>query len=238
MADQKRSGRAKGVPHHPLVEALASDPHQPPRRATRLFGYPGPAADPKSTRLWLDLDLTTFVDVPDDAILYSRTLDDDEGTILWVEPTATLTHSSPQPQEVQAEFLAGSIAEGNLAAAPAAAPEHLPASEFFWCHITRTCKPTEGPCPTCSPWGCREEMEAAPLGGPIEPIAPTNSGWACQSWNFRCPTDYGRCGRWFPTRLCGFRGSEAIESRTGGCPPEPWTGTPVINPVGPFRPQR
>ncbi len=236
MPEQKRSARTKSVPHHPLVEALASDPNQPPKRATRLFGYPGPAADRKSTRLWLDIDLTSYVDVPDEAILYSRTLADDEGTILWVDPAAMLSHSSPQPQEVQAEFLAGSIAEGNLAGAPAADREVRPASEYFWCHITRTCKPTEAPLATCSPWGCKEEMMAPP-GGPIEPVAPTTNGWVCMSWNFVCPTQYGRCER-FVTRLCPYRGFGMLESRAGGCPPEPWTGTPAVNPVGPFRPQQ
>ena len=49
---------SKGIPHHPLVTALASDPGKPPTKATKLFGYPGPAAEKGSTRLWLDLDLT------------------------------------------------------------------------------------------------------------------------------------------------------------------------------------
>lgn len=121
MAEQRRSGRGKRVPHHPLVEALASDPGKPPERATKLFGYPGPAADAKTTRLWLDLDLTSYVDVPDDAILHSQTLENDQGTFLWVDPAATLTYSSTQSHEVQADFLGGSIAERSLgAAAPAA----------------------------------------------------------------------------------------------------------------------
>jgi hypothetical protein len=108
---------SKGIPHHPLVTALASDPGKPPTKATKLFGYPGPAAEKGSTRLWLDLDLTTYVDVPDDAILHSQTLPDDQGTYLWVDPAATLTYSSAQSHEVQADFLGGSIAARNLAAA-------------------------------------------------------------------------------------------------------------------------
>jgi hypothetical protein len=117
MADQRRSGRGKGVPHHPLVEALASDPEKPPMQATKLFGLPGPAADSESTRVWLDRDLTTYVDVPDEAILHSQTLENDQGTILWVESSATLTHSATSSQQVQAEFLGGAIAAGNLRSA-------------------------------------------------------------------------------------------------------------------------
>lgn len=119
MAEQRRSGGSKkGVPHHPLVEALASDPNKPPERATKLFGFPGPAADAKSTRLWLDADLTSHVEIPNDAIIHSQTLDNDQGTILWVDPSATVTHSTTQSQDVQAEFLGGSIAEGNLGGVP------------------------------------------------------------------------------------------------------------------------
>ncbi len=117
MAEKRRSGRGKGVPNHPLVEALASDPSKPPERATKLFGFPGPAADADTTRLWLDADLTTYVDVPNDAIIHSQTLENDQGTVLWVDPAAKLTYSSTQSHEVQAEFLGGSIAERNLGAA-------------------------------------------------------------------------------------------------------------------------
>jgi hypothetical protein len=116
MAEKRRSGRRKDVPNHPLVEALASDPSKPPGRATKLFGLPGPATDADSTRLWLDDGLTTYVDVPSDAILHSQTLENDRGTVLWVDSTATLTYSSTRSQEVQADFLGGKIAERNLAA--------------------------------------------------------------------------------------------------------------------------
>ena len=123
MAERRQSGkggkRGKGIPHHPLVEALASDPSKPPEKATRLFGFPGPAADAGSTRLWLDPDLTSYVDVPDEAIVHSQTLENEQGTVLWVRPEAKLTYSAVQSQEVQAEFLAGSIAKGNLSAAAA-----------------------------------------------------------------------------------------------------------------------
>jgi hypothetical protein len=123
MAAQRRSGRAKGVPHHPLVKALAPDPSKPPERTTRLFGFPGPAADASSTRLWLDPGLTTYVDIPNDAIVHSQTLEDDRGTLLWVESAATLRYSSTQSHDVQADFLGGSIAKRNLAAA--APPAHI-----------------------------------------------------------------------------------------------------------------
>lgn len=242
MPEQKRSGRAKGVPHHPLVEALAADPNQPPKRATRIFGYPGPAASPKSTRLWLDHELTGYVDVPDDAILYHHTLADDAGTLLWVDPTATLTHSAPQEQEVQAEFLGGAIAQRNLAAAAFGPGGNVPveqswdpncapwASRLWDCLITRNLA-----CRHSFPW-CRVEREEQIGGRVTETYANV-----CQSVNL-CVTDSPPCQK-FHTTFCitphfpcvGVK----VESNVGPCP-EPWQGgiTPVVDRVGPFRPQQ
>ncbi|HVD39716.1 MAG TPA: hypothetical protein VNC16_01775 [Solirubrobacterales bacterium] len=164
MADRERPRSASSVPYHPLVEALAPDPNQPPKRATRLFGYPGPAADSKSTRLWLDLDLSRFVDVPDTAILHSRTLDGDRGTILWVDSEARLEYSDARSHEVQAKFLGGAITESNLGCSvqtvvpvalsergevtwtdnpPCLLPQSLTLRE---CH-TRECRSVEWICP-------------------------------------------------------------------------------------------
>ena len=111
----------KGAPRiapHPLVEALNPDPTKPPRRTVKLFGLPGPSPDAKQTRLWLDTDLSSYVDVPNDAILHSRTLPDDAGTVLWVAADAQLTHGSVTSHETQASFLTGDIASSHLGGTP------------------------------------------------------------------------------------------------------------------------
>jgi hypothetical protein len=240
MAEQKRSARSKGVPHHPLVEALASDPNQPPKPATRLFGFPGPAADSKSTRLWLDEELSSYVDVPDEAILHSQTLAEDRGTLLWVDPAATLTHGASGAQEVQAEFLGGAIAQRNLAGAPAPAPGALEATIATVCTRTQTqltlartiCNPTEGP----------------PCGPSFN--VPCVSKWiVCISVNIPCQTEPVVCDP-IRTLRCITVGVPCIEptqvASVGGgfCPP--WTdtrtiNTTIVNPtiteqIGPFRP--
>jgi len=244
MAEQRRSGRGKGIPHHPLVEALASDPNQPPEQATKIFGLPGPASDSKSTRLWLDTDLTSYVEVPNDAIVHSQTLENDQGTILWVEPSATLTHSTTQSQQVQAEFLGGSIAQGSLGGA-------APHRELKWpggfTGDTRTfpCPPQPqsfdwGPCYVTEFPPCRVSFTFPCLtkGPPCESRA-----FICQSLNAPCPTDPPFCepvhSRLVPCISKTVRCPEPIESTPGGCPP-PWEGgiSPVVNPIGPFRPQQ
>lgn len=235
MAEQKRSGRSKGVPHHPLVEALASDPNQPPKKATRLFGYPGPAADAKSTRLWLDTELTNYVDVPDDAILHSQTLDNDEGTNLWVDPTATLTQSATQEQEVQADFLAGSIAQGNLAGAGTNLDWGSP-----WQTTERTiatvCRPTFA-------WTNCPPTELPPCG-PSYRVPCLSRGIVCISVNVPCLTRERPICEPVQSIRCVSRGvpcpTPTVET-LGHCPPWGTTetiDTPIINQIGPFRPQQ
>jgi hypothetical protein len=238
MPEKNRSSRTKGVPHHPLVEALASDPNQPPKPATRLFGYPGPAADGNSTRLWLDEGLSSYVDVPDEAIHHYRTLDNDEGTLLWVDPAATLTHSAPRAQEVQAEFLGGAIAQRNLAEAPSKEGLEFSPSFPFW-----ECQSQLAPCQSwplvCGhyPW---YEFDSPPGGG----VPPVSRGIVCQSLSVPCPTQGPPCEP-FHSRLgiCiskSFPCPEKFQSAPGACRTEPWGGgiSPVVNPVGPFRPQQ
>src|SRR5690242_12317049 len=117
MREQRRSSRGGGggggggrdVPTRALVEARAPDAAQPPEKAVRLYGYPGPSTDAGATRLYLDQDLSSYVEVPKDAIRHSQTLENDAGTILWVDPKASIRHSTTQSHEVQADFLSGGI---------------------------------------------------------------------------------------------------------------------------------
>ncbi len=256
MAEQRRSGRSKGVPHHPLAEALASDPSKPPERATKLFGFPGPAADDKSTRLWLDPDLVSHVEVPNDAIIHSQTLDNDQGTILWVDPSATVTHSTTQSQDVQAEFLGGSIAAGNLGSG---VPRDLDWPSKLGTGPTRTfpCPPQEmtvnwGPC-LWTDFPCRVSVN----------IPCATRDIPCPSVNASCPSEPRICLTRDP-RICEpVLSSLRCPSRAVPCPPpvrsipecfppprsiplceNPWetiTETPVnpgdvINRVGPIDP--
>lgn len=240
---QGKSGRGKGVPHHPLVEALASDPSSPPKKATQLFGYPGPAADAKATRLWLDLELTGYVDVPDEAILHSQTLEDDQGTYLWVDPEATLTYSSAQSHEVQADFLGGSIAERNLGAAvPAGGLGILPT-------VATVCRPTLGiTCTIAEPCGhipppslgvrcpssdviCGQIVSARTACPTVEPMCPPRLSAVP-----RCPTVEPMCG---PVLSAAGRCPTVgrCPSAVDACPT--WICEQTLgcqDPVGPFKP--
>jgi len=111
------AGKAPKVGAHPLVEALVPDPGKPPQQALKLLGLPGASPSAGATRLWLDADLTSYVDVPDDAILYAKELPDDAGTILWVSVDANLAYGSVSSHAAQAGFLGGAIASAHLGGA-------------------------------------------------------------------------------------------------------------------------
>jgi hypothetical protein len=256
MAEQRRSGKKQAVPHHPLVEALASDPNQPPEKATKLFGYPGPAADKDATRLFLDTDLSSYVDVPNEAILHSQTLPDDQGTYLWVDPKAKLTFSSTQSHEVQADFLGGPIATANLAnAAPVTGTAQFTT-------VATACRPSLGftctaiDCPTHL-LGCHivSAPTRCPTVAPLCPIlsAPTHCPTVAPlcpelvSAATRCPTVPPLCG---PVSRFGCESRDVICNVTAVCPSRATpclsaaacpsvAGCPSIactDPVGPFSP--
>jgi hypothetical protein len=119
MPDPKRppGDRARLEPH-PLVDALAGDPSRPPRKVIKLFGLPGRSTSDELTRLWLDADLASHVDIPNEAIVHSQTLPDDGGTVVWVAADAKLSYSTSS--DVQADFLGGSIYSNFAGQAPSA----------------------------------------------------------------------------------------------------------------------
>jgi len=238
---QPRRRAAANIKPHPLVEALVPDPSQPPVKATRLFGYPGAGTDDGTTRLYQDLDLTSFVDIPNDAILHSQTLENDAGTLVWVDPSATVRHSTVQSHEVQADFLSGGIQEAHLAAAAGmegirAAPGLMPTPTLHtMCFI---CQPTIGtPCPpslgiacTYAP-PCHVVSYAVPcatracpsLQAPCVSIGivcpfPTREP-RCRSVGFRCNS--------FPGCASGIRCMNSIPCETADC------GGPLGGPIDP-----
>jgi hypothetical protein len=119
--DDMATGNSKAgkVEHHPLVQALNPKPEEPPKQTVKLLGLPGASTSADHTRLWLDGELTSYVDVPDAAILHSKTLPDEAGTVLWVAADAQLSHGSVGSHAAQAGFLSGSIAGAHLAGATA-----------------------------------------------------------------------------------------------------------------------
>jgi hypothetical protein len=119
--------KSPNIPPHPLVQALVPDPKQPPQPTVKLVGLPGTSPDTSTTRLWLDHDLSSYVDVPSSAVLYNKTLPEDGGSVLWVSADAKLNYGSVGSHTAQGSYLGGSIVQQNLAgAAGYGAPAYTP----------------------------------------------------------------------------------------------------------------
>jgi hypothetical protein len=233
------AGGGRDIPTHPLVEALAPDPARPPEKATRLYGYPGPSTDPNATRLYLDHELSTYVEVPKEAIRHSQTLDNDAGTILWVDPKASVTHSTTQSQEVQADFLTGGIAQQHLATAAAAGtglgglgqgPQVTQFEVSFWgpcitqqlgCGFTRipNCWVTE----LCPPSHFVQCPSVRVICTWEPPCAQVTHAPPCPSIGIACTV----------VQPCGFPTGIACPSQLR-CPSGAICGGPVIDPLSPI----
>ena len=107
------------IEHHPLIAALGVDASGIPERTARLVGYPGPSAADDTVRLWLGLDFSSYVDIPNSAIRFSKSLPEDWGTVIWVSADTVLNYTSVTSRSVQADFLNGAITSAHLALAAA-----------------------------------------------------------------------------------------------------------------------
>jgi hypothetical protein len=168
-----------------FVRRIVTDPTNVPD-VMRLYGYPGPSSEEGHDRLYLTPDLSSYVEVPRDAILHRMTVpperDPNGAVVLWVRRNATLIHKmTPAAQEL-AQFFAGPIAAATGAAAGAAAvplPTILPQA----CPITLPVQCTPA-CPTHIPVHC---TPACPTHLPVQctPACPTHVPVQCTP---ACPT--------------------------------------------------
>jgi hypothetical protein len=102
-----------------FVDKIVKDPQQPPN-ALVLQGYLGSSSEPDHTRLYFDLPLSTFVEIPDAAILHVENTATAEMPLgvsyVWIDSDATLVHGRPGPERVRARFLEGPIAQAGAVA--------------------------------------------------------------------------------------------------------------------------
>jgi len=175
--------RGRGLELDPLVRALTPGPGKPPRRTSRFFGLVGESPGDGHTRLWLDADLTSYVDIPDEAILYSKRLDDDAGSVLWVAAEADLSYGSATSYQVQARFLAGAITAAHLATTMGALPGTMAARAL----IQQIPSMNAGSCPTQGlGWvpGCPgEQQQLGPSLLVFCPVPVISGSPACQPFH-------------------------------------------------------
>lgn len=235
----------KKIKHDDFVLNVVKDPSNVPA-VVALTGYIGPSTDATRTRIYSDLHLSSYVDVPTDAILDSKELANSPlgGSILWVKASAL----DPQAEaQARAKFLTGPIP---ARAAPMTAAPFLciPPTEAGTCPVSRFCPPTPPvacatqPFPVCHPSvGCPptpvapcvtqpfpvcQPTIACSIGCPPTPVAPclTHALPVCHPSIVGCPpSDFVPCrtiGGVCPTRFDFCNPTEAIfcvVTRSGDC---------------------
>lgn len=146
-----------------FVDALVQDPANPPQLQV-LTGYRGRSAKEGHTRLYLDPELTGWVDIPDDAILLTRETQDEHGlgkSLVWVKLDAQIEQGPQKTGGTGAAFLQGQVAQDLGARAGQA---QIPATQLG--------------CPTHAPMMC---LQTPPRLCPrtLSPEACPSLGIAC-----------------------------------------------------------
>jgi hypothetical protein len=123
-----------------FVAKIVIDPNSPPQTLL-LSGYIGNASVENHTRLYLDAELSDYVDIPNDAILHTAHMPADQGPLrgsyIWIKRDAPVLHAPATTARRQASFLEGRMQrafDAAAAAPPAPAPATIP---LFACPATQ-----------------------------------------------------------------------------------------------------
>lgn len=178
--------------HDDFVDRVVTDPSRPPN-VTLLQGFVGSAEDEDHVRVYADAALTTWVDVPADAVRHVQKLPPEHsplgGSVLWVDAAAPVAPAPARERPTAGEFLRGDV-QARLAPH---AYERAPGGITDWIRVAKTAMCTQFFCPS-----------------PVLPPPPGSVGIACtyqlDCWTARpydCPDTYANC----PPDIAGARGS-------------------------------
>lgn len=207
MAQSDRPAPPPGRGANPanFVSRIVKDAQQPPDTAV-LTGYLGSSSEPGHTRLYFDLQLSSFVEIPDDAILHVEETSSEGAPLaasyVWIRRDATLVHGRPGPERVRAKFLEGPIAQmaGGMAGGMAGVNPPVPTVT-----IGTPCNATVLQAQCQSVYPCHTPLCTVqpPCMTPGHPVCPTH---LCTSLPQCNPTPFQLCltpGHPFcPTQLC------------------------------------
>ncbi|MFL6195783.1 MAG: hypothetical protein ACJ75H_16515 [Thermoanaerobaculia bacterium] len=233
-----------------FVDALVEDPANPPQLQV-LTGYRGRSAEEGHTRLYLDPELTGWVDIPDEAILLTREVQDEYGlgkSLVWTKLDAQLKQGPQTGGGTGADFLRGQVAQdlGGGAGLGGAQPIRTligcPTHAPFLCPVTpprlcpKTCAPktlTPEECPTLG-----ITCTALPPQCPQRTFSPEQ----CPTFGFTCTALPPQCPqRTFSPEQCPSLGIACTAlppcptRDVAQCIPQPTSSPqfcPVATPVG------
>jgi hypothetical protein len=192
-----------------FVSEVVKDP-KTPVETLLLHGYAGDSSEAGHTRLYFDPQLSSYVEIPDDAILHSQEIPAAQsplgGTYVWIKRDTQVIHGQPTPARQKGAFLEGPIMGG--------------VNTQNVCNVT-----TPGPCVTvvCTiPPQCHNTIPPqCPL--PPTPACPHTPLHGCPPLTPACPPT--------PNHPCIVPTSPVICHVTPACPPTPHQ--PCIVPTSP-----
>jgi hypothetical protein len=114
MAEKPKSSRDN------FIAKIVKDPKLVPDTLL-LNGYLGDSSEDKHTRLYFDAQLSSYVEIPEEAILHTQDYPSGSsplgGSYVWIKKDAVLIHSKKAPEKIRAKFLDGPIVKDYMRAA-------------------------------------------------------------------------------------------------------------------------
>jgi len=174
-----------------FVSKIVTDPKNPPNTLL-LKGFVGASSEEGHIRLYLDNELSDYVEIPESSILYSQEIPADKspigGSYIWIQRDATVVHGPVVADRPKASFL-----DGRIMSAAAAVPKPLPPQTVVGpaCGtIIDGCTDAGPKCPTTIQRTCPDPCtQTGPGCTQSGPNCPTRPITACPVTS--CPTCSG-----------------------------------------------
>lgn len=107
-------GDGPNLRYDEFVQRIVRDPKDPPQ-VTLLSGYLGSSSEKEHVRLYLDEELSRYVEIPENAIRYTQALPPEQsplgGSLVWIDSGAEVLHGAAGSERRKATFLEGQIAQ-------------------------------------------------------------------------------------------------------------------------------
>ncbi|MBV9928774.1 MAG: hypothetical protein JOZ96_27410 [Acidobacteria bacterium] len=113
-------GDGPNLRYDDFVGRIVQDPNDPPG-VTLLSGYLGSSSEEGHVRLYLDEELSRYVEIPERAIRHAQELPPEQsplgGSLVWIDRDAEVVHGAAGSERRRATFLEGQIAQDFMGAA-------------------------------------------------------------------------------------------------------------------------
>lgn len=131
-----------------FIAKIVKDPRSVPE-TLMLTGYLGASSEPAHKRLYFDIELASYIEIPEDAILHHENIQTSAPItqdFVWIKKDAIVIHGKVGIERKHSKFLEGEIVNDHLAASPykggVGNPGAYPPTYFV------PCKTNQPDCPT------------------------------------------------------------------------------------------